>query len=737
MERCPQWMLSSVCELAEYLPRLTKEEVVSFILGTFIVIFFAKDHYKIPTYAKTTIGDFIELAPESLTSAKRYRKGLCIYIVLMLGLYLAFSILWSESLKAVFVSSGINLDGGQLWPIAAATAVTLAGAAGDKNLFGRMEAALRSVAHESAYIPDAVTTLSNALSGSFVITPEMVQQLGETRPTLLAQITESQDGSIQTWIRARYLFSRLQLLQDDPEFRPLLSRPEHVRAFDFLNEELQNLADRVAQRLEANHADLDEPLRKKVESFRTAASVFLASLLWQGSGSAHSIARKLAKLGLSISSEERHFAWNFMFRVLISLGGAAALTYIVLYIFDWESRGYLADDFWHITMAVLIFFTIALLVTKRREARFLAGETDKAFDAAAVSALCYGLPIGFVATVTTLAVHRGGPTGALPRFWTMLSMGLCLAVLATLLFEIVMRVAARTPPTRGASRRLSGSMPSAEQDSDLRRMLGKAVLMYAAAFFLVAFVLFWLGQAVIARTVPSDTWAEAEEYLGKVVDGYSSKSENRADPRFNDVSSQFEMLRKRVVAARTKVANNEPGDAVTDIVKECDGINQLMTSQLGDDVLRISTCGLNDPVSKQLGEEKWLEYFREAMIRVEYLVKKLRDFQSHATAMSAISTDWPRALVVGTLWAILSAVFAASILLYRRSVLWDTINIKTAREYTSDIAGDPLVWLRTPIEELGDLTPLEAVRYPDLRAALSDHLRAIKPPSPPQLRVAA
>src|SRR5437016_9594184 len=124
MERCPQW-LSSLCELGPYVPNLSPEEWFSFVLGTLIVVFFAIDHYKIPTYAKTTIGDFIELAPESLTSAKRYRKGLYIYISLMCGLYLFFCFFWSKGLSAFLDTSGIKFGSNQLWPIAAANAVTL------------------------------------------------------------------------------------------------------------------------------------------------------------------------------------------------------------------------------------------------------------------------------------------------------------------------------------------------------------------------------------------------------------------------------------------------------------------------------------------------------------------------------------------------------------------------------------------------------------------------------------
>ena len=156
MDFCSRWnWLLWLCQLDIF--KLSSEEWLSFLLGTLIIVFFAIDHYKIPTYAKTTIGEFIELAPESLTSAKRYRKGLWIYVALMLGLYLAFCFFWSKGLNTFLNISGINdpsgdkFSGNQLWPIAAATAVTFIGASGDKNILGRIETALRSIAHQSAY----------------------------------------------------------------------------------------------------------------------------------------------------------------------------------------------------------------------------------------------------------------------------------------------------------------------------------------------------------------------------------------------------------------------------------------------------------------------------------------------------------------------------------------------------------------------------------------------------------
>ena len=87
--QCPAF-LSTLCEWTQYTPilqQITGSQIASFLFGVLVVVVFSTDHYKVPTYAKTTIGEFIELAPESLTSHSRYMKGLGIYISLMLAFY--------------------------------------------------------------------------------------------------------------------------------------------------------------------------------------------------------------------------------------------------------------------------------------------------------------------------------------------------------------------------------------------------------------------------------------------------------------------------------------------------------------------------------------------------------------------------------------------------------------------------------------------------------------------------
>ena len=736
MRFCPQ-ELSWLCE---QMPSLNGEGWFAFILGSLIVVFFAVDHYKIPTYAKTTIGDFIELAPESLTSAKRYRKGLYIYVALMFGLYLAFCFFWSKGLSAFLAASGFKgtdanrFDSGQLWPLAAATVVTLVGALGDKNVFGRIEASLRSIAHESAYIPGAVLHLSNALNESFPINAETAREVGDTDPALLAQIAESQDGFIQTWIRAKYLFSRLELLRDDPEFQQLLSRPENVRAFDFLDEERQNLADRIAQQGAGKNADLDKPFRKKVESFRSAVSVFLASLLWQGCGNEVCIQRTLTRVKLLIKPGEQYFSWYFVGRLLASLTLATIVACIAWFFFDLQWKVSLTDDSWQLLLAYLIFAMVALFATKRREDRLAAGMTDDTFDAALASALWCGLPIGFAAAVTTFAWRQVGLT----EFWIMILTALFLAVLVAALFEITMRWAAQSPPTLAASRRLFGQ--TLVRTPDLRWALGKAVLLNAGLAFIVVFILFWGGEATITMLAPKEDLKAGKANVTKVISSISNIPPS-AEGTQNPVAEGFRAvntLLPKMEHALVRITESKVDDAsaMENIERECNALNQELSSKLNRGTILLPSCKLHEAVTRELGEDGWLDDFREAMIAVAKAAASLKR-RHEFTPIGTIRAGWQRALASATLWALLTAVFTASVLLYRRSVLWGTIDPKLVDELAPDLPMPPELWLRTPMDELNNLTPLEAIRYPHLRASLSDHLRARKPPLHPELKTAA
>src|SRR4051812_21916062 len=158
MAGCPTFVPKTVCDLTQYIPiqELAAQQIASFMFGVLVVVVFSIDHYKVPTYAKTTIGEFIELAPESLTSHSRYMKGLGIYIALMLGFYGVLLAIGPTAIAPIlsFLSggasggstSGLKMDSA-IWPLAATSIITLIGSRSDDKYLGRMEGWLRSIAH--------------------------------------------------------------------------------------------------------------------------------------------------------------------------------------------------------------------------------------------------------------------------------------------------------------------------------------------------------------------------------------------------------------------------------------------------------------------------------------------------------------------------------------------------------------------------------------------------------------
>src|SRR4051812_41751016 len=121
MTQCPA-ILFELCEWTQYLriEQITASQVASFLFGILVVVIFSIDHYKVPTYAKTMVGEFIELSPESLTSHSRYMKGLGIYIALMLGFYGLLLAIGPAAISPIlsFVSGKSAAMDNSAWPLA-------------------------------------------------------------------------------------------------------------------------------------------------------------------------------------------------------------------------------------------------------------------------------------------------------------------------------------------------------------------------------------------------------------------------------------------------------------------------------------------------------------------------------------------------------------------------------------------------------------------------------------------
>ena len=97
-------------------------------------------------------------------------------------------------------------------------------------------------------------------------------------------------------------------------------------------------------------------------------------------------------------------------------------------------------------------------------------------------------------------------------------------------------------------------------------------------------------------------------------------------------------------------------------------------------------------------------------------------------------------MFAGLIWASMAAVFAISVLFYRRHMLWDSLGSKKLPDFVPQNQEQREAWLRRPIFEIGRLSPLEALRYPSFRARLADYMGGHAAPQPepiPRLQIVA
>lgn len=711
MTECPAF-LASLCELTQYFPGFTRQEIASFLFGVLVVVVFSIDHYKVPTYAKTTIGEFIELAPESLTSHSRYMKGLGIYIALMLSFYAVLLAIGPTALGPIMSFLSGKTDGGfdsTIWPLAVTSIITLVGSGNDKYL-GRLEGWLRSIAHEAAYIPSAVTNLSAALNGSFPLTDDELRDAGELTPEMQALIRENQEGSRQNWIRAKFLYSRLEQLRDrDDQFKQLMKQPENERAFDFVSER------RDALTTEVNRNDRDETVIRKIDTFKNAIAVFLASILWRGCDTESAVRAKLSGLKLNVNTPGPQSLASFMFHLSVFLGGTALVFAFVLQVRKMQFHDASINLKWHLTLAFLVFLLTAFFVTRWREKLLAAGDWRYKSDTVLRCAVFSTFAIGAVASIITFAWHQGG-TGT---FYAMLMVGFGMALPAALLFQLVMRWAASSPPTEEAvAARIA---PDVKPTGLIGTAVYAAVLYAVVAFTAIVGPLYWLSEYVIVAVTPQQIVEMANDSIRKIRAAYVAG--NGDDKWFTDFASQpaIRSLENSLRDAKVDLSSgNFRATTIPSILAACDSLGNLASGkhlfkpgcERGEDLLAI------DPPRGDV-----LPSIYALQGQISALKPQFEAFASY-DLMADIKRDWKNALLASFMWAAMAAVFAVSTLFYRRQLLWEGLTLKKLPDFVPDNLLDREAWLRRPLFDLGKLSPLEALRYPSFRARLADHMSA-------------
>jgi hypothetical protein len=726
MTQCPAF-LSTLCEWTQYVPilqQITGPQIASFLFGVLVVVVFSTDHYKVPTYAKTTIGEFIELAPESLTSHSRYMKGLGIYISLMLGFYFILLAIGPTAIAPIlsfFPDSSAGKIDNSVWPLAATSIITLIGSRDDNKYLGRMEGWLRSIAHEAAYIPSAVTNLSVALDGSFHLTDEELQAAGETSQAARSLVQDSQEGSRQNWIRAMFLYSRLELLRERDDFKLVMRQPENERAFGFVRDQ------RDALRKEMDRGDPDEATTRKIDAFKNALAVFLASILWRACENETAVNAKLRTLKLNVSTPARRSPATFMFQLMFYLGAAASVFLMTLVVRWMQYHDESVEQKWHLTLAFLVFLLTAFFVNRWREKQLASGDWKYSSDVIIRCTMVTTIAVTLTSSLVAFAVHQGGSG----RFYAMLLMAFGMALPSTLLFQLLMRWAATSTPTREA---VAARVGYQANPSELFRAALYAGGIYSVVAFVFAFVLYWPSDYTIVNSTPKQYVESAIISLNNISAAIAANKED--DSWFHDSVSQAAIrnldMRLQEIKGELASGNYRP-ETLRAIVTECDTMGDLG----GGRRLFMPGCE-RDPYLKTIpAKGDVLPNLYNLQGQINDLKPKFAALQNYVTLVNAVHRQWPNALLASLMWAVMAGVFAVSVLLYRRQELWDGCTLRKLPDFVPKGPPEREAWLRQPLYELAKLSPLEALRYPTFRARLADNMQPSSQPSVPHLRTVA
>jgi hypothetical protein len=335
----------------------------TFALGLLTIVLFAKDKFNVPTHDKILMGPFAQLPPQSLTIDSRYKWGLFVYLSLLIGLYIAITIIGimtagSFDFMGLIQGSGINSSSAltqtqlenakpansEIWPMIAATFIISTGTAGD-SILGRIELYVRQYAHKSAYIPSAVSELAFnlrnvALDPWLVSNREMKTGEFEQRKAALSELTGSvatqefaksldREGEVAAWMRANVLFYSLQQIFND----------------NIHNVRLDNLADAddyksAFEQFQSSHAELlarfsdatksSDQFHREVQKFSRETSFTMATLLLQAARNTSELNAMLTNLGFqALDTRDQSDHFGYVSSVILSIIAGAVLSAII------------------------------------------------------------------------------------------------------------------------------------------------------------------------------------------------------------------------------------------------------------------------------------------------------------------------------------------------------------------------------------------------------------------------
>ena len=321
---------------------LLSKFLMIYLFGGLIILLYAKDKFNMPTYDKDAMGPFAQLPPQYLTIDARYRWGRVVYISLMLSLYTAICVIGPASFSNFegaaggLVPSIPGASNGEVWPVAAAAFLVSTGAANDNNMLGRIELLIRQYAHKSAYIPGTVSDLAFTLRTinikQWLVSNQYIEEteLRERQKALAALIGSDnfaaikaepeQEGQLAAWVRANILFYTLQqIFNKRPELSStkldyLTDLPENKQIFDNIRAAREALVPEFKNPT-ARDEDESSKVFAGVQRFSKDTSLMIAVLLSQTARNASYLSERLDHLGfqgVDLRDRSDHFTYTVM-----------------------------------------------------------------------------------------------------------------------------------------------------------------------------------------------------------------------------------------------------------------------------------------------------------------------------------------------------------------------------------------------------------------------------------------
>jgi hypothetical protein len=337
--------------------------LLTYLFGVLIIVMYAKDKFNTPTYDRTAMGPFAALPPQLLTIDARYRRGRFVYIFLMACVYTAICIVGPESFSNLMAAAGqeaMPAEAGknhEVWAVAAAAFLISTGAASDNSILGKIELMIRQYAHKAAYIPSAVSDLAFGLRSlnirQWLITNPYVDktELADRKRGVamlvgaerIAKIEDNpdQEGELAAWVRANILFFILQRMFSGEtdmlgaKLDYLTDLEQNRQTFDRIENDREILARQFPP--DAEHVDNESGKTfAEVQQLNKETSLMIAVMLSQTARNTNYLNDHLDQLGfqgVDLRDRSDHFTYSTMVNLSILLGAALATLLLVARMF--------------------------------------------------------------------------------------------------------------------------------------------------------------------------------------------------------------------------------------------------------------------------------------------------------------------------------------------------------------------------------------------------------------------